>query len=77
MSSKRQQTMAKIARERAVREKRERKEEKKRARRLAAAERRDGVIPAESETATGGVFETTTDAVPDATGGDGAEPALD
>jgi hypothetical protein len=37
MSTKRQQTMAKITRERAVREKRERKLEKKRA---AAAERR-------------------------------------
>ena len=38
MSSKRQQTMAKMARERAVKERRERKQEKKRARRLAAAE---------------------------------------
>jgi hypothetical protein len=37
MTTKRQQTMAKITRERAVREKRERKLEKKRA---AAAERR-------------------------------------
>ena len=37
MATKRQQTMAKITRERAVREKRERKLEKKRA---AAAERR-------------------------------------
>jgi hypothetical protein len=37
MTTKRQQTMAKITRERAVREKRERKQEKKRA---AAAERR-------------------------------------
>ena len=38
MSSKRQQTMAKMARERAVKERRERKQEKKRAKRLAAAE---------------------------------------
>ena len=37
MSSKRQQTMAKIARERAVKEKRERKLERKRERKLAAA----------------------------------------
>jgi hypothetical protein len=41
MGSKRQQTMAKIARERAVRERRERKQEKKREKRLAAAEGRD------------------------------------
>lgn len=34
----RQQTMAKIARERSVKERRERKEEKKRLRKLAAAE---------------------------------------
>ena len=37
MSSKRQQTMAKMARERTVRERRERKQEKKRERKLAAA----------------------------------------
>jgi len=41
MGSKRQQTMAKIARERAVRERRERKQEKRREKRLAAAEGRD------------------------------------
>ena len=38
MATKRQQTMAKIARERAVREKRERKLEKKRAAKAAKAE---------------------------------------
>jgi len=38
MSSKRQQTMAKMARERAVKERRARKLEKKRERKLAAAE---------------------------------------
>jgi hypothetical protein len=36
MSTKRQQTMAKLARERAVKEKRERKLERKRERKLAA-----------------------------------------
>ncbi len=40
MSSKRQQTMAKMARERAVKERRERKLEKKRERKLAAAAER-------------------------------------
>lgn len=38
MTTKRQQTMAKIARERSVKEKRERKLEKKRERKLRAAE---------------------------------------
>jgi len=38
MSSKRQQTMAKMARERTVKERRARKLEKKRERKLAAAE---------------------------------------
>ena len=40
MSSKRQQTMAKMARERTVKERRERKQEKKRERKLAAAAER-------------------------------------
>ncbi len=40
-SSKRQTTMAKLARERSVRERRERKQEKKDERKLAAAEGRD------------------------------------
>jgi len=40
MSSKRQQTMAKMARERAVKERRARKQEKKRERKLAAAAER-------------------------------------
>jgi hypothetical protein len=40
-SSKRQTTMAKMARERRLQEKRERKAEKKEARKLAAAEGRD------------------------------------
>jgi hypothetical protein len=39
MASKRQQTMAKLTRERTVKERRERKQEKKRERKLAAAER--------------------------------------
>ena len=51
MTSKRQQTMAKMTRERAVREKREKKQEKKRA---AAAERKalaaGGTVTAESST---------------------------
>lgn len=42
MSNRRQQTQAKAARERTVRERRERKLEK---RRLAAAERKDGASP--------------------------------
>jgi hypothetical protein len=50
MATKRQQTMAKVQRERAVREKRERKQEKKR---LASEERRakaDGTwVPPEDE----------------------------
>lgn len=41
MSGKRQQTMAKAARERLVRERRERKLEKKRLRKIEAAERSD------------------------------------
>lgn len=40
MSSKRQQTMAKMTRERTVKERRERKQEKKRQRKLAAAAER-------------------------------------
>jgi hypothetical protein len=53
MTSKRQQTMAKMARERTVRERRERKLEKKQA---AAAERRAAAngIPREGEDALGG-----------------------
>lgn len=47
MSGNRQQTMAKLARERAVREKRERKAEKKRQRKLAAS----GELPATDEDA--------------------------
>lgn len=42
MATKRQQTMAKIARERAVKEKRERKLERKRERKLAAAAENGG-----------------------------------
>ncbi len=44
-SSKRQQTMAKMARERAVKEKRARKQEKKDERREAAAAARNGEGP--------------------------------
>ena len=47
MSNKRQQTMAKLARERGVKEKRARKLEKKRERKLAASE---GTGPTEVET---------------------------
>lgn len=53
MSTKRQQTMAKMARERTVRERRERKLEKKQA---AAAERKakaDGTAPAVEEELAG------------------------
>ena len=44
MATKRQQTMAKLTRERNVKEKRERKLEKKRARKLAAAEGGEHVV---------------------------------
>lgn len=52
-SSKRQTTMAKMARERRLQEKRERKREKKEARKLAAGEGRDpeadeSTVPADS-----------------------------
>jgi hypothetical protein len=66
MTTKRQQTMAKITRERAVKEKRERKLEKKRA---AKAERKAmaelGIDP----------WAVTDEADP--TGDDGAEPTVD
>jgi len=48
MSSKRQQTMAKVARERSVKEKRQRKLEKKQAKKLAA----ENGAPMSEETAT-------------------------
>jgi hypothetical protein len=51
-SSKRQTTMAKMARERRLQEKRERKAEKKEARKLAAAQGLDPDAPID-ETATG------------------------
>jgi hypothetical protein len=52
-STKRQTTMAKIARERALQEKRERKQEKKDARKQAAADKRaaeagEAEVPAEA-----------------------------
>ena len=46
MTTKRQQTMAKITRERAVKEKRERKLEKKRAAAAAKRDRANGIVPA-------------------------------
>ena len=49
-SSKRQTTMAKIARERKLQEKRERKQEKKEARKQAAAEERAGLNGEPTET---------------------------
>ncbi len=49
-SSKRQTTMAKIARERKLQEKRERKQEKKEARKQAAADERAGVNGEAAET---------------------------
>ncbi len=49
MSSKRQQTMAKMARERTVRERREKKQEKKRLKRLAAAEGGEAVVEGDAE----------------------------
>lgn len=48
MARSRQQTQAKVARERTVRERRERKLEKKR---LAADERREGAVPPPPEPA--------------------------
>ena len=53
MSSKRQQTMAKMARERTVRERREKKQEKKRLKRLAAAEGGEAVIGVDGEVEDG------------------------
>ena len=49
-SSKRQTTMAKLARERALQEKRERKQQKKEARKRAAAEAAEGLTPEEGQT---------------------------
>jgi hypothetical protein len=46
MTTKRQQTMAKHTRERAVREKREKKLEKKRAAAAAKKDRANGIFPA-------------------------------
>jgi hypothetical protein len=73
-SSKRQTTMAKMARERRLQEKRERKAEKKEARKLAAAEGRD------PDAVLGGAPEAGDDAIPaepaegDVTPDAGAEP---
>ena len=47
MASKRQTTMAKMARERALQEKRQRKQEKKEARKQAAADEKAGIIRGE------------------------------
>ena len=44
MTSKRQQTMAKRAREQTVRERRERKQAKRREKRLASPDRDDGTV---------------------------------
>ena len=52
-SSKRQTTMAKIARERKLQEKRERKQEKKDARKQAAADERAGLTGEAGETGEG------------------------
>ena len=52
-SSKRQTTMAKIARERALQEKRERKQQKKDARKQAAADERAGLTGESGETGEG------------------------
>ena len=49
MSSKRQQTMAKMARERTVRERREKKQENKRLKRLAAAEGGEAIVEGDVE----------------------------
>jgi hypothetical protein len=48
-SSKRQTTMAKIARERALQDKRERKQQKKEARKRAAAEAAETGLPGEED----------------------------
>lgn len=50
MSSKRQQTMAKLTRERTVRERRERKQQKRRDKKLAAAAPAEGGENAVDET---------------------------
>ena len=49
MANHRQQTQAKAARERTVRERRERKEEKKRAAAAERKERAQGIVPSEQE----------------------------
>jgi hypothetical protein len=48
MASKRQTTMAKMARERALQEKRQRKQEKKEARKQAAADEAAGITTGEN-----------------------------
>jgi hypothetical protein len=53
VATKRQQTMAKLTRERNVKEKRERKLEKKRAKKQAAAEGGEPQVDAEVEGAVG------------------------
>lgn len=76
MSSKRQQTMAKMARERTVRERRERKLEKKQA---AAAERKlraAGLLPPLGEEPTEfPASDLESDLAPSSTGAEPLEPA--
>jgi hypothetical protein len=66
MASKRQTTMAKMARERALQEKRQRKQEKKEARKQAAADEKAGIITGE---------ETISDEVDGVDGDDVVSPA--
>lgn len=63
-SSKRQTTMAKIARERALQEKRERKQQKKDARKQAAADERAGLTGEAGETESEGEGEAAVSDVP-------------
>jgi hypothetical protein len=78
MSSKRQQTMAKLTRERTVREKRERKQERKRERKLAAAAERElaanPVVAADDDADEATAGEATAgEAIEEAPGLDAAE----
>jgi len=61
VATKRQQTMAKITRERAVKEKRERKLEKKRAARLQAAHAKTPDVVEEDATREGGAVQQAVD----------------
>ena len=69
MTTKRQQTMAKITRERAVKEKRERKLEKRRAAAAAKRDRANGILPAVDPEGSAPLLDSH-----EANGDDGAVP---